>query len=818
MNITPNTVAQNTLPVMVSKTTESPQTEIILRQLRHFHLGDESAASELPPINSDLLPAFLASYRDKPVIRHAYPLRLSTSLDQPIAQPLTSYIQTTIENMDIAADVKRILTDNAPRIEKLVNQALLNTTMPLNAFVIFEQAGQQLQQELHLDESNNERLTTGIKQLLTAITHEASLLGYSPYTAIHLLIHTIQSNIVPQRQALTTVVQNIIKKLKLLQEVEQSKSIQAKAPEALSHSVGKIGSRLLDSANLAALVKNKTGSKPMTEARLARIQNTINTLSKFKHLDTYATLIYTHDFDFSEVITSSHIQLVSETSPFDQVEIIFKEVAQQFAQLFSAIRIGNLEIDSQYDEAIHDPWFANFTWEAFSKEEVLQLPTICLIESGEKIFNQHLQHLPRLLNSGKPIMIFTEVEPGNNYASAAENPLTQYRTELSLMGISHRQAIVTQSCASRPEHLIEGYQYALQNTRTSLHVISSGMHASPIAQQVNPWLLAGAAIESRAHPLLQIKQENDQVLQILLTNNPQPDADWPVYPMAYTNGENSPQSQNISFTFIDFALLESNLNPYFRMVPAGLDNEKLIPVTDYFALSADDMISHIPYIWAVDKDSTLQKVVVSRALILATKDRLNTWQTLQEMSGVKNQYVLQAIESARIESEAIINKAHEQQEEAHQQAITQARNEAAGEVMQKLTNMLLSIDMTATTQNIQTSPAATNSSETVVPEMVSEQTAIIAEPEPEEEPVSFDEPWIDSILCTTCDECIIINPIVFLYNEDKQAYLGDVNTGTYAQMVESAEKCPARCIHPGKPLNPNEPNLDELIERAAAFN
>jgi hypothetical protein len=34
----------------------------------------------------------------------------------------------------------------------------------------------------------------------------------------------------------------------------------------------------------------------------------------------------------------------------------------------------------------------------------------------------------------------------------------------------------------------------------------------------------------------------------------------------------------------------------------------------------------------------------------------------------------------------------------------------------------------------------------------------------------------------------------------------------------AAEKCPARCIHPGKPLNPDEPNLDELIERAKPFN
>ncbi|HIJ24915.1 MAG TPA: ferredoxin, partial [Gammaproteobacteria bacterium] len=91
-----------------------------------------------------------------------------------------------------------------------------------------------------------------------------------------------------------------------------------------------------------------------------------------------------------------------------------------------------------------------------------------------------------------------------------------------------------------------------------------------------------------------------------------------------------------------------------------------------------------------------------------------------------------------------------------------------------------------------------------------------AVPEPEVE-VSED-PWIESMLCTTCNDCLNINPQLFVYNDDKQAYITDPNLGTYAQMVEAAEICPSRCIHPGMPLNSSEPDLDELIERAAPFN
>ena len=62
-----------------------------------------------------------------------------------------------------------------------------------------------------------------------------------------------------------------------------------------------------------------------------------------------------------------------------------------------------------------------------------------------------------------------------------------------------------------------------------------------------------------------------------------------------------------------------------------------------------------------------------------------------------------------------------------------------------------------------------------------------------------------------------LNPRMFAYNEAKQAFIRDVRAGTYRELVEAAETCPVCIIHPGKPLDPNEPGLDELIARAASF-
>ena len=103
-------------------------------------------------------------------------------------------------------------------------------------------------------------------------------------------------------------------------------------------------------------------------------------------------------------------------------------------------------------------------------------------------------------------------------------------------------------------------------------------------------------------------------------------------------------------------------------------------------------------------------------------------------------------------------------------------------------------------------------------EIIAESEAEPEEPDEEEVALSFDEPWLDTAACTTCDDCMGINKMMFAYNDDKQAILKDPKAVTYADLVEAAEICPAKCIHPGKPLDPNESGLEELIARAEPFN
>ncbi|NNL31487.1 MAG: ferredoxin, partial [Gemmatimonadetes bacterium] len=100
---------------------------------------------------------------------------------------------------------------------------------------------------------------------------------------------------------------------------------------------------------------------------------------------------------------------------------------------------------------------------------------------------------------------------------------------------------------------------------------------------------------------------------------------------------------------------------------------------------------------------------------------------------------------------------------------------------------------------------------------VSTPAAAEAVEEDDDEPI-LAEPWIETARCTTCNECTNLNGRMFAYDENKQAYIKDALAGTFAELVQAAERCPAGIIHPGEPLNPKERNLEKWIVRAEPFN
>jgi ferredoxin len=453
---------------------------------------------------------------------------------------------------------------------------------------------------------------------------------------------------------------------------------------------------------------------------------------------------------------------------------------------------------------------------------LLHVPPILARESAEHLAGTGMFDLSRLLLSGRKIDVLVTTHPADDpNLDAADEQFAGNRLELAYLGISHRDAQVHQSSAARPHHLIEGFLSSLDSTTPALHVVADCRTTEGNQPRLGAWMNAAAALEGRAHPYSHYNPAagSTWARRFDFADNPQPEAEWPTYDLPCRTADGRDESQSMAFTFADFALLERRYLTQFRVIPAHGESEDLVVLAEFLVLNQEESIGRIPFIWATDGQGGLHRIAVSARLVAACRDRLDYWRTLQELAGIGNEHVREAVEYEREVRNAEFRAEREQLESAHAAELERVRHETAGEAFQRLAEALLGMDLSTLGASIVQTPDATAAPAAAPTEEAEAEVPAVettAEEIAEEEDVA-DEPWIDSALCTTCNDCMKVNAQVFLYNSNKQAYIGDAKAGTFAEMVKAAEICPAHCIHPGKPLNPGEENLDELIERARPF-
>ncbi len=814
------------LPVLPGAVKDVKTTRKLVFTLRHFHLGDPGAKAALEPAGDDFLPALLDPFRDTSRLRYEYPLFLYPPDRQDshrkathLAGPLSEWLQQAMAAAAPGDDKARILKDHLPWLEHYLRQALAPTEGPVAAAARLAEAGEALQGHLNLDQAARERLAGDLQRLVTQAPAGSMLLAYGRYPALHLLVHSIHSRVIPRRARFHALIGNCIRGLKELLEVEWTKSDESIEPARARDSVGP-SATLFDVAALSEVMDHVRGTHQMPSERRARIQQALAVLERWG--DDPVLVRFVHDGSLASEWVKGDPSLVdlADVDPCERATRLFDEQAERLAEVFSAVRIAQLEINGIYDPAIHDPWFAKFNWEGFSQDELLLVPLVIAVGSADWLAGDGLHAFSRLLSSGRPVQILIRVQPSNNPGiRPEENPFDRYRIELGYLGIAHRQAVVTQSSPARHEHLLEGFLSALDATRTSLHLINTGLRPPSRKIPLNAWLVAGAALEGRAHPFFHMNPEagDSAAARMNFAGNPQLELDWPIQPFQYMDENGNRVEQELAFTFADYALLIERLSHHFRIVPPGCESDALVPMQDYLAMKPDDAYLRMPFIWAVDGNAQLHRLLVSRELALACLDRLNFWHTLQELAGVRNRHVDLAIERTRAEERQRAQDERDRLLTEHAAEVVRVRNEAAGEAMERLTDLLLGMDFSVTGGDFMAPAHAQRPRSEVAPATVAATAGPTAAPAQEEAP-SFAEPWIDTPLCTSCNDCLKVNPLLFVYTEEKQAVLGDFHKGTYAQLVAAAELCPARCIHPGKPWDGSEPNLEDLIERAAPFN
>jgi ferredoxin len=814
------------IPTLPTAVKDAKATRELMFTLRHFHLGAPAAKDRLEAAPDDALPALLDPFRDTTKLRYDYPLFLFPPGDgdghqdaDDLEQPLAEWLADRVQEFAPGGDSARILKDHLHWLEYHLRQTLREREGPTPARQVLRGAGFDLQRHLNLDQANRERLQEDLDKLQAA-AGEGQIMGYGHYPALHLLIHAVRSRVIPRLASFQEQVDRCARGLHSLLDVEWGKSDESIEPRQARDSVGPEGGRF-DPAALSAVMDHSKGTQRMPDARRARIEHVLAILDAWRPDPVLVRFVHLGKVVGHWLSESYDTRDLTDPDPCARATELFDREADNLANVFAAVRIAQLEIDGIYDPAIHDPFFDNFHWEAFSQEELLLVPSIIALDDADRVAREGLQSFSRLLSSGRPVQIGIRIQAHNNPgASPDENPFQAYRTELGYLGISHRQAVVTQSSAARHRHLMRCFLAALDATHTSLSLITTGLRPEGPLVRLNAYLVAGAGIEGRAHPFFRINPAAGDfaAARMDFSENPDETRDWPVHPFRYRDENGALVDIDLAFTFADYCLLIERLRDHFRMIPPGCDSTALIPVADYLALPPQEAGRLLPFVWAVDGNSLLHRLVVSRELILACRDRINFWHALQEMAGVRNPYVERAIERTQAEERRYAAEERERLLAEHAAELERVRQSAAAEAMQRLTDVLLGLDLSGTPSALISTakprPRPVADEEPPSPPEETDPNEEASEPEPSSE---LEAPWIDTPLCASCNDCTNLNPLLFLYNEDKQAMLGDLSSGTYAQMVQAAELCPAKCIHPGSPWNPDEPGLDELIERSAPF-
>lgn len=808
------------LPALPSAVKDAKASREQIFTLRHMHLGDPEAGKLLEIPGTDVLPALLNPYRDSSRLRYDYPLILFPTANGDGYRPAIELAKPLSEWMRQAAavaapgDSAKILKDHLPWLEHHIRKALAQQDGPVDAIAPLQTAGVALQEHLNLSANEKTSLDKDLQDLYKQLPPGTALLAYGRYAALHLLVHAVQSRVLPRRQRLVTLITNCIKGLQELLRVEWSKSTEAIEPAQARDSVGP-GASLFNIAALSEVMDYSRGTYVMPAERRLRIDTVLKTLENWELDDKLVYFVHAGALSCDWLKNDPNLDEYVDPAPCARAMDVFDQKAANLARLFAAVRIAQLEINGIYDSAIHNPWFANFNWEGFNRDELLQVPSVVAIESADRMAQEGLRQFSQLLSSGRPVQILIRVQSSNNPGVAiGADPFQSYRTELGYLGIAHRQALVAQTSSARHQHLLESVIATLDATRTGLHLINTGLRPGTQLVPLNAWLVAGAALEGRAHPFFRVNpQAGDSAAKRFdFSGNPQPEKDWPLSTFDYIDENGQTQALELAFTFADYALLVDNLRNHFRLIQSGCEADALILLQDYLAMRPEEAHQRIPYIFGIDARGVLHRLVVSRSLAVACLDRLNFWHSLQELAGVRNLYVEQAIEQTRTVERAQATAERERLLAEHAALVERVRTQAATEAMQRLADLLLNIDA-AVPVHAATGVVALKTEAALTPAVATTATAaVVAAPAVTE--ASFDESWLDTPLCTSCNDCFKVNPLLFIYNSDKQAQLGDLSKGTYAQLVKAAELCPAHCIHPGKPWNPDKPGLEALIAKA----
>ena len=762
-----------------------------LSSLSTFHLTGHWPGRDLAAIEQmGLRPALFSAYRDVEGLRHDFPLVLVNGEDkETVFRSLSDLIDDILQEiapLGIEGEqIRKHVLGLEKEIRTLVYRGNKGTLLQLWEIAKTNRLSRT-------DDAGREPLDDNLNRAQAALGVDGELIGCDGEAPIKVLTHTWASFQENKARRFAREIEELTVKLSNILKADTMKSEKALGAEALKQSVGSVYEDAFDFEAMSDILGSAFVNGAVPEKRRRRIRAALAALQSQRFFET--------DGEETKKSRRKGVHGFVFDRPSRALEA-FKERLPEMVKLVKAMTIAQLEIEGRYNEKTHDPFFRRFDERFLEPNDLGRFPSylICL-RNGVGAKTEKAM-LPEVLSSGLPMKILVQHDDILEEPSIASGRVSPGipGSQLATMAVSLNNAYVLQSSGSALYQMRDSILGGFKNGQPALFSIFSGLAgASPgparNTTETPAYLRAAAAHESRAFPAFVFDPErgDDWASRFSVADNPQAGTEWPVHSFCYEDEDLQKISEDLAFTFVDFAAADGRYGGNFADVPRSEWQDAMVPVDTFLKLDASAAAEKVPYILMIDENNTLHKAIVDVRLVDAAHRCRKMWRNLQELGGIDNSHARKLL--AR-------EKEIWEQEKAQELDALRSRPVSAP----------------ATPAPGQPAPVP---EEAVADEAVS-ATVEPAPAETEQEgmppAVSSDEPYIETPRCTTCDECTQINNRMFAYDDNKQAYIADQGAGTYRQLVEAAESCQVAIIHPGKPKNPEEPDLDELVARAEAF-
>jgi ferredoxin len=442
----------------------------------------------------------------------------------------------------------------------------------------------------------------------------------------------------------------------------------------------------------------------------------------------------------------------------------YNERHDEAVELLKTLAIAELEVSGDYRESVHDLLFEGFGANGLDAGELAGLPEYLICANANTMDAAETAQIVEILAAGLPAKVLVQTDDVLEPSPVAEIHVTLglRARQLVTTAIGLTDVFVIQTSASQLFRRRESFLRGLTYDGPALFSVFSG--ANDHLGDFPPYLAAAAATESRVFPTLVYDPSAglDWTSRLKLDGNPKPFEEWAIHTLSYEDGDLQAHSEKLAFTIADFMAMDERFFGHYAVIPKDDWSDSMIPLPEFLKLEFNGITDKVPYITLIDDDACLQRAILDHRTALEVSRCRTMWRSLQQLGGARK---------------SDTGKMDEPENAEHAAPVSEKAVEAVA-------------------------PAASAG----VP---------VAEPIMEE---NGGEPYIETARCTSCNECTRINSKMFAYNENKQAYIADSGAGTFRQLVEAAEGCQVGIIHPGKPKNPKEPGLDDLIKRAAEFN